>query len=365
MGVRRPVPSGGVLVIKIGSSSLVQVEHGLDSVALVRVVEHVAIAVSSGHPTVLVTSGAVAAGMPALGLSTRPTDLAGLQVAAAVGQGRLMGLYTAEFAKRGLVAGQVLLTRGVLADRTPYLNARMALQGMLDRGIVPVVNENDTVGVEELRVGDNDRLSALVSHLVSADLLVLLTDTPGLYSADPSSPDAELMKELSSDDQRLDAIAWLPGGRLGSGGVSSKVAAARMAAFSGIPTVVASSSEPQVVARICRGDPTGTWVSPNSRKLSARKLWIAFGLETQGRVTVDEGAARAITQFKKSLLPVGVQNISGGFQAKEAVEVLNPEGRVIAKGISRIAAAECRDLTRSGQPTVELIHRDDLVVLVE
>ena len=363
--MRMPVPTGGVLVLKIGSSSLVSLKKGLDSVALERVVEHVANALASGYPTVLVTSGAVAAGMPALGLSTRPTDLAGLQVAAAVGQGRLMGLYTAEFAKRGLVAGQVLLTRGVLADRTPYLNARMALHGMLDRGIVPVVNENDTVGVEELRVGDNDRMSALVSHLVSADLLVLLTDTPGLYTADPSSPDAELMDELSSDDPRLDSIARLPGGQLGSGGVFSKVAAARMAAFSGIPTVVASSSEPQVVARICRGDPTGTWVSPNSRKLSARKLWIAFGLETRGRVTVDEGAVRAIIRQKKSLLPVGVREIEGDFGAREAVEVLNPDGRVIAKGISRIAAAECRELPGRGQPTPELIHRDNLVVLVE
>ncbi len=362
--MRKPLRRGGVLVIKIGSSSLVRVEEGLDSVALERVVEQVTNALSSGHPTVLVTSGAVAAGMPALGLSARPTDLAGLQVAAAVGQGRLMGLYTAEFAKRGLVAGQVLLTRGVLADRTPYLNARMALQGMLDRGIVPVVNENDSVGVEELRVGDNDRLSALVSHLVSADLLILLTDTPGLYTADPSSRDAELMDELSSDDPRLDSIARLPGGQLGSGGVFSKVAAARMAAFSGIPTVVASSSQPQVVARICRGDPTGTWVNPKSRKLSARKLWIAFGLENRGRVTVDEGAARAITRLKKSLLPVGVRDLDGNFDAKEAVEVLDPGGRIIAKGIARIAASECRRLQRSGQPTVELIHRDDLVVLV-
>ena len=363
--MRRPVPPGGVLVIKIGSSSLVRLNEGIDATALERVVEHVTKAWSAGLPTVLVTSGAVAAGMPALGLVSRPSDLVGLQVAAAVGQGRLMGLYTAEFARRGLVAGQVLLTRGVLGDRTPYLNARMALRGMLDRGIVPVVNENDSVGVEELRVGDNDRLSAMVSHLVSANLLILLTDTAGLYSDDPSSPDAELLEEISSDDRRLDGIAGLPGGRLGSGGVFSKVAAARMAAFSGIPTAVASSTQPEVVARICRGDRIGTWVNPKSRKLSARKLWIAFGLETRGRVTVDEGAARAITSLKKSLLPVGVRDLGGNFDAREAVEVLNPDGRVIAKGISRIAAAECRDLQRSGKPTVELIHRDDLVVLVE
>lgn len=352
-------------MVKIGSSSLVRLEEGLDSRALMRVVEHVAKALSSGHPTVLVTSGAVAAGMPALGLRDRPSDLAGLQVAAAVGQGRLMGLYTEEFAKRGLVAGQVLLTRGVLADRTPYLNARMALKGMLERGIVPVVNENDTVGVEELRVGDNDRLSALVSHLVAADLLILLTDTAGLYSEEPSSPEAELMDEISSDDPRLDSISRLPGGRLGSGGVSSKVAAARMAAFSGIPTVVASSSEPGVVARICLGERTGTWVNPNSRKLSARKLWIAFGLETRGRVMVDTGAVNAITRLKKSLLPVGVRQITGDFAPSEAVEVVSPEGRVIAKGISRMTAAECLDLQRSNRPTAEMINRDDLVVLVE
>ena len=363
--MRYPLAPGGSLVIKIGSSSLVRVGEGIDSGALSQVVAQVSEALESGHPTVLVTSGAVAAGMPALGLKTRPTDLAGLQVAAAVGQGRLMGLYTAEFAQRGLVAGQVLLTRGIMADRTPYLNARTALAGMLSRRIVPVVNENDTVAVEELRLGDNDRLAALVSHLISADLLVLLTDTPGLYSADPSLPDAELLDEVSSDDQRLDDIARLPGGALGSGGVASKVAAARMAAFSGIPTVVASSSPPDTVARICGGDRVGTWVHPRSRRLSARKLWVAFGLETRGRVIVDAGAVRAITGGKKSLLPVGVREVQGEFAAREAVEVIGPAGRLIAKGIARIGAEQCRRLQRSDQPTSELINRDDLVVLVE
>ena len=363
--MRRSIAPGGVLVVKIGSSSLVEVEKGLDPAALERVVGHVTRALDSGYPTVLVTSGAVAAGLPALGLTDRPTDLAGLQVAAAVGQGRLMGMYAARFARRGLVAGQVLLTRGVLASRTPYLNARTALSSMLERRIVPVVNENDTVGVEELRVGDNDRLAALVSHLVSADLLILLTDTPGLYSADPSSPDARLISEISSGDWTLDSIASLPGGRLGSGGVSSKVAAARMAAFSGIPTVVAPSSEPRVVERVCRGEDIGTWVNPEARKLSARKLWIAFGLESGGRVTLDAGAVRAITRLKKSLLPVGVRGIEGSFTAGEAVEVVDPQGRSIAKGIARISASDCRRLRASTEPTTELIHRDDLVVLRE
>ncbi len=363
--MRSRLAPGGVLVIKIGSSSLVRIGEGIDPRALARVVEQVSQALASGHPTVLVTSAAVAAGMPALGLGARPTTLAGLQVAAAVGQGRLMGLYAAEFAKRDLVAGQVLLTRGILADRTPYLNARNALLAMLERGIVPVVNENDSVGVEELRVGDNDRLAALVSHLTSADLLVLLTDTAGLYSTDPSHPDAELLDEVSSDDHRLDSIARLPGGLLGSGGVSSKVAAARMAAFSGIPTVVASSSGRDTVARICEGQAVGTWVHPRSRRLSARKLWVAFGLETRGQVRVDAGAVGAITTGKKSLLPVGVQEIQGEFAAREAVEVVNPSGRLIAKGIARIGAGQCRTLQRSPRPTVELIHRDDLVVLVE
>lgn len=363
--MRRSIAPGGVLVVKIGSSSLVEVEKGLDPAALERVVGHVTRALDSGYPTVLVTSGAVAAGLPALGLTDRPTDLAGLQVAAAVGQGRLMGMYAARFARRGLVAGQVLLTRGVLASRTPYLNARTALSSMLERRIVPVVNENDTVGVEELRVGDNDRLAALVSHLVSADLLILLTDTPGLYSADPSSPDARLISEISSGDWTLDSIASLPGGRLGSGGVSSKVAAARMAAFSGIPTVVAPSSEPRVVERVCRGEDIGTWVNPEARKLSARKLWIAFGLESGGRVTLDAGAVRAITRLKKSLLPVGVREIEGSFTAGEAVEVVDPQGRSIAKGIARISASDCRRLRASTEPTTELIHRDDLVVLRE
>lgn len=360
--MRRPVEPGRPVVVKVGSSSLAGPGGGLDGEALDRVAGQVGGVRRRGHPVVLVTSGAVAAGLPALGLAARPTDIPGLQAAAAVGQGRLMERYTHSFDRRGLVAGQVLLTKDVLADRDQYLHARQALERMLAIGIVPVVNENDTVVVDELRLGDNDRLAALVSHLVGAGLLVLLTDTAGLFSADPGREDARLLDAVRHTDEVLDEIARGRSGPLGSGGVATKVAAARMAAWSGIPTIVAPAAVPDVVERAMTGDAIGTWVEPRPGRLPARKLWIAFGQPSAGRVTIDAGAVAAIVEAGRSLLPVGVAAVDGTFEAGEAVEVLNESGALVAKGIVRAPA----DVIRRGEipPGVtELIHRDDLVVL--
>ncbi len=367
MSGRRSLAAGARLVVKVGSSSLTGSGGMLDLTALALVVDQVAEAWQGGNPTVLVSSGAVAAGLPALGLSARPEDLPSLQVAAAVGQSRLMERYTSRFAARGLVTGQVLLTKDILANREQYLNARQALDRMLGQGVVPVVNENDTVVVEELRLGDNDRLAALVSHLVGAGMLVILTDTPGLYTGDPRlEDDAELLSAVRHTDEVLDEVARGASGPLGSGGVATKVAAARMAAWSGIPTVIARAGETEVLKRAVAGEEVGTWVEPHPTRLSSRKLWIAFGQPAEGRLVVDEGAVRALIGAGRSLLAVGITGVQGEFPAGAAVEVLGPDGELVAKGLSRVDAAEAR--RRQGRRTADgdssvLIHRDDLVVL--
>lgn len=338
----------------------------VDDASVARVVDQVVDSWNRGHPTVLVTSGAIAAGLPALGLSKRPRDLAGLQVAAAVGQGRLMAKYTEAFARAGRQVGQVLLTRDVMARREQYLNARNALERMLGLGVVPIVNENDTVVVDEVRFGDNDRLAAIVSHLVGAGMMVLLTDTPGIYSGDPwISETAELLTAVKHTDEALDKIrASRSRSEFGSGGITTKVAAARMAAWSGIPTVVGSGSDPDLVKRATAGEEVGTWVDPRGDGLPARKLWIAFGLPSEGKVSVDDGAARAIVEGGKSLLAAGVISVEGQFAASSAVEVLH-DGRLVAKGLVSADDESIRGGIGQHSSVLggEVIHRDDLVVL--
>lgn len=355
--MRRPVPDGGRIVVKVGSSSLVGPDAAIDGNAIERTVAQVADSWHAGYPTALVSSGAVAAGLSALGLTSRPTDMPGLQVAAAVGQGRLMHRYAESFSIRGLVAGQVLLTRDVLAHREQYLHARQALDRMLSEGIVPVVNENDTVLIDELRLGDNDRLAAIVSHLVGASLLVLLTDTEGLFSSDPRHGEAEFLAAVDHADERLDDLRGV--GPLGSGGVASKVTAARIAAFSRIPTVVASATSSLVEVAI--GAPVGTWVEPRPVALPARKLWIAFCQPVNGSITVDDGAARALLNGGTSLLPVGITAVVGRFQPGETVDVAVAGGRTVGRGLARMSASELLDRigVRGGE---EAIHRDDLVI---
>ena len=363
--MRRALDTGRPVVVKIGSSSLAPGGGGLDDEAVGRVVDQVAGLWREGHPTVLVTSGAVAAGIPVLG--RRPTDLPGFQVAAAVGQSRLMERYTARFSTRGLTAGQVLLTKDVLANRPQYLNARETLSRMLSLGVVPIVNENDSVGVEELRFGDNDRLAAVVSHLAGAGMLVMLTDTAGLFSGDPRfDTAAELIEAVRYTDQALDEVVKGAPGPLGSGGVATKVAAARMAAWSGIPTVIAAAREADAVRRAVAGEAVGTWIDPHPTPLPARKLWIAFGQPAEGHLQVDAGAAAAVVHRGKSLLAVGITSVAGSFGPGAAVEVIDPDGRLIAKGLverssSEVAATAGLSGSESGGVA---IHRDDLVVLV-
>lgn len=362
------MPGGRPVVVKVGSSNLASTGGGINQDGLLRTVEQVHQLWAQGNPTVLVSSGAVAAGLAAMGLTERPADLPGLQVAAAVGQSKLVERYAAEFAKRDRIVGQVLITRDVVIGREQYLHAREALERMLALGIVPIVNENDTVVVDELKFGDNDRLAAIVSHLVDAALLVILTDTPGLYNNDPRlDTDAQLITAVRNTDAILDDLhRSRKAGTLGSGGVATKIAAARMAAWSGIPTVIALASDPDAAIRAATGEDIGTWIAPHEKSLSARKLWIAFGLPSWGRVIIDGGAIAALRDRGGSLLAVGVAAVEGQFSIGDAVEVVDEAGGLVAKGLVRVGSSMLERV--AGQHTSEVggevIHRDDLVVLV-
>ncbi|MHB1445203.1 MAG: glutamate 5-kinase [Acidimicrobiales bacterium] len=362
-----------ILVAKIGTSSLT--DHGgtIERSAIEKLAAEVAGLRTAGHQVVVVTSGAVAAGLPALGLSgARPADLATLQAVSAVGQSRLMRVYDDVLASEGLVAGQVLLAPLDFGHRQQYLHARQTLRRLLELGVVPVVNENDAIADDELRFGDNDRLAALVANLVGAELLALLTDTAGLFTADPRlDAAASLIEEVAEFDHELEARAGGAGTDRGSGGMASKLAAARLAAWSGVRTVIASAGRPGVLAAAVAGEPgVGTFVRARERRLSARKLWIAFALAPSGTVVVDDGARRAIVERGTSLLPAGVVRVEGRFEPESAVQIVDSGGAVFAKGLVRQASAtvsaragrKTADLPAEGPP--EVVHRDDLVVLV-
>ncbi len=357
-------------VVKVGTSSITDAGGELDAAALAKLCGDVADAQQAGHELVMVCSGAIAAGLPALGLHRRPSDINTLQAIASVGQPRLMERIGAILAEHGLIAGQVLLTSYDFIHRTQYLHARATLRRLLDLGVVPVVNENDPVADDEIRYGDNDRIAALVANLVSADTLVMLTDTPGLFTADPRlDADASLIEEIVLVDEALEAVAGGAGSVRGSGGMASKLAAAKIAAWSGVRSVIAAADAPGVVLAALDGRAVGTVVQPRRERLPSRKLWIAFARGATGHVTVDEGARRALVEQGRSLLPAGVRGVDGAFDADEAVEVVGPDGRPFAKGLVRYAAEQLRAIAgrRTGDlpegAPHEVIHRDDLVVL--
>ena len=356
-------------VVKVGTSSITGESGELDDGALVKLCGELAAARRDGHDVVLVCSGAIAAGLPRLGLTARPSDIGTLQAIAAVGQPRLMERIGAILAEHDLVAGQVLLTPHDFGQRAQYLHARETLGRLLDLGVMPVVNENDTIADDEIRYGDNDRLAALVSHMISAELLVLLTDTAGLFTADPRLDEqASLIEEIVEVDAELEALAGGAGTARGSGGMASKLAAAKIAAWSGVRVVIAAAGAPGVVRDAIAAKSVGTEVRPRPDRLSSRKLWIAFALPSSGRIVVDAGARRALTEQGRSLLAAGVRAVEGEFEADAAVEVV-ADGAPFAKGLVRAPAAVLRavagrrtaDLPEGSPP--EVIHRDDLVVL--
>ena len=357
-------------VVKVGTSSITGETGELDDVAVAKLCAEVAAVRERGHEVVLVCSGAIAAGLPVLGMDERPTDVGVLQAVAAVGQPRLMERLGTILGGHGLVSGQVLLTAHDFGERDQYLHARATLRRLLDLGVVPVVNENDTVADDEIRYGDNDRLAALVANLVGADVLVLLTDTAGLHTADPRlDSEASLIEEIVEVDAALEAVAGGAGTVRGSGGMASKLAAAKIAAWSGVRVVIAGTDTAGVVLHAVEGRAVGTAVRARVDRLPSRKLWIAFARGSTGRVVVDAGARRALCDDDRSLLPAGVTSVEGSFEPGDAIEVVDEHGNAFAKGLTRYSASalsaaagrKTKDLPK-GSPH-EVIHKDDLVVL--
>lgn len=360
-------------VIKIGSSLLTARGQGLDHEAIGAWCGQIAKLRTEGRQVVLVSSGAVAEGMARLGLKKRPGVLHELQAAAAVGQMGLVRAWELGFETHGIRAAQILLTHEDVADRSRYLNARATLKSLLDFGAVPVVNENDTVSTDEIRLGDNDTLGALTCNLLEADVLVILTDQEGLFDADPRlKPDARLVPEVSLSAPELNVMAGESKGELGRGGMRTKLSAARIAARSGASTVIAFGKEPQVLERLSAGERLGTLLLPDAAAMSARKRWIAGQLQARGRLHLDAGAVGVLRSQGKSLLPVGVKRVEGAFDSGDLVVCLDPEGREIARGLSNYSAADAAKivgarreelLARLGYPgEPELIHRDNLVL---
>jgi glutamate 5-kinase len=361
-----------IIIVKIGTTSITDEWGVVARHAIAKLCAEVAEQREKGDQVVVVTSGAIAAGQPALGLNgERPADMATLQAISAVGQSRLMHVYDDVLRGHGLVAGQVLLAPLDFVHRKQYLHARQTLLRLLELGVVPIVNENDAVADDEIRFGDNDRLAALVAHLLGAGLLVLLTDTAGLLTADPRlSASASLIEEIVEVDQSLEAMAGGSATARGSGGMASKLAAAKIAAWSGVRVVIAAADRPVVLADAAADVPgTGTVVRPHRRHLSARKLWIAFAVGSAGTVIVDDGARAAVIERKRSLLPAGVVAVKGPFDADDAVEIAGPDGVVFAKGLVRQSSARVAEWAGRRTSTLppdqphEVVHRDDLVVL--
>ncbi len=352
--------SSRVAVVKIGTTSVTDAAGGVDQSVLDAVAADVVAARAAGWDVVLVTSGAITAGWAEVGLGrARPRDAATLQAVSAVGQPLLMAAWRAAFARRGVAVGQVLLAPLDFSHRGQYLHARSTLQRLGTLGIVPIVIENDAVADAEIRFGDNDRLGALVANLVAASHLVLLTDTEGLLTADPRlDPTATLIEEVRAIDGELLALGGSSSSGVGSGGMASKLAAARMATWSGVTTVIAPARVPGSLSEVLAGrSGVGTIFHPRAERLSARKAWIAFAVASAGTLSVNQGAIQALEHHGRSLLRVGVTRHDGDFDEGDAVDVIGPEGELVAKGLVRVAAATFDH----GDDVV--IHRDDLVLL--
>ena len=362
------------LVIKVGSSLVTNSGSGLDHEAIATWAAQIAALKAMGREVVLVSSGAIAEGMQRLGWKKRPSAVHELQAAAAVGQMGLVQVYETCFRKHGLHTAQILLTHDDLADRKRYLNARSTLRTLLKLNTIPIINENDTVVTEEIRFGDNDTLGALVTNLIDADALVILTDQTGLYSADPrKDPTATLVGEARAGDPALEAMAGGAGSDIGRGGMLTKILAARRAARSGAHTVIAWGREPDVLIRLAQGEAIGTQLIAGEMKTVARKQWLADHLQVGGKLTLDDGAVNALRKEGKSLLPIGVTAISGDFERGEVVTCLDAKGREIARGLVNYSAQETQQILRHASTEIEavlgyvdepeLIHRDNLVLL--
>ena len=362
------------LVVKVGSGLISAPAQGLLPERIGALADELAALAKDGREVVVVSSGAIAAGMARLGLAQRPRSIPEKQAAAAVGQSALMWHYEQAFARHEIRVAQVLLTQEDISARTRYLNARNTLLVLLRFRVVPIVNENDTVAVEEIKVGDNDNLAALVAHLIDADLLVILTDLDGLYTGDPRvDPGARWLPTVEAVTEEIERLAWDADGQVSVGGMSTKLEAARKVTSSGIPMVIASGREPGTLPRVLRGEPVGTYFVPRGDRLQGRKRWIAFAVPPQGRLSVDAGARSALIERGKSLLPSGVVEVEGEFHAGEVVSLSAPDGKEFARGLTNYDAAELRKIRGAKTGAIEellgyksfdeVIHRDNLVLL--
>lgn len=367
---REVVTSARRVVVKVGSSSLTTAAGGLDPERLTALVDTLANLRGRGAEVVLVSSGAIATGLSPLGLARRPRDLASQQAAASVGQGLLVHRYTEALAGHGLVTGQVLLTLDDVTRRSHHQNAYRTFAKLLELGVLPIVNENDTVATTEIRFGDNDRLAALVAHLVHADLLLLLSDVDGLYDRKPSEDGAVRIADVHGEEDLAEVRIGSVGSAIGTGGMHTKVEAARIATGAGIPAVLAAAPD---AARALAGEAVGTLFHPTGKRRSTRLLWLAHATEPRGRVLLDAGAVAALTERRASLLPAGIVGVEGAFVAGDPVDFVAPEGRVIGRGLVNYDAVDLPDMI--GRSTRELarafgaayerevVHRDDLVIL--
>jgi glutamate 5-kinase len=367
------------IVVKVGSSLVTNEGRGLDETAIGEWCRQLAALTrtkadgSLGCEVIMVSSGAIAEGMKRLGWSTRPSEVPKLQAAAAVGQMGLAQMYETKLRENGLGSAQVLLTHADLADRERYLNARSTLLTLLQHGVIPVINENDTVVTDEIKFGDNDTLGALVANLVEADALVILTDQKGLYTADPRrDPAAQFVAEAKAGDPALEVMAGGAGSSLGRGGMITKILAAKRAAGSGASTVIAWGREPDALLRLAAGEPIGTLLVAQTQKQQARKQWMADHLQMRGAVVVDAGAAEKVRDGGKSLLPIGMLSVEGDFSRGEVIAVRDPQGMELARGLANYSASEARLICRKPSSEFEgllgyaaepeMIHRDNLVL---
>ncbi|MBU3712906.1 MAG: glutamate 5-kinase [Limnohabitans sp.] len=366
------------IVIKVGSSLVTNEGRGLDEAAIGEWCRQMAQLVAGvhgqpGREVIMVSSGAIAEGMKRLGWRSRPHEIHALQAAAAVGQMGLAQMYETKLRENGLCSAQVLLTHADLADRERYLNARSTLLTLLQHGVLPVINENDTVVNDEIKFGDNDTLGALVANLVEADALVILTDQKGLYSADPRrDPNATFVHEARAGDPALEAMAGGAGSSLGKGGMITKILAAKRAAGSGASTVIAWGREPDALLRLAQGEAIGTLLVAPTQKQQARKQWMADHLQLRGSISIDDGAVAKVRDEGKSLLPIGMVAVEGEFSRGEVIAIRDPSGQEIARGLANYASAEARLLCRKPSTEIEallgyvaepeMVHRDNLVL---
>ncbi|HQR86566.1 MAG: glutamate 5-kinase [Burkholderiales bacterium 35-55-47] len=361
------------IVVKVGSSLVTNEGRGLDEQAIGEWCRQLSALVRDGREVIMVSSGAIAEGMKRLGWTTRPQELHELQAAAAVGQMGLAHMYETKLRENGLGSAQVLLTHADLADRERYLNARSTLLTLLSHGVLPVINENDTVVNDEIKFGDNDTLGALVANLVEADALIILTDQKGLYTADPRrDPSATFVHEASAGDAKLEEMAGGAGSSIGKGGMITKILAAKRAAGSGASTVIAWGREPDALLRLAQGEAIGTLLVAQTQKQQARKQWMADHLQLRGSVIIDDGAVSKLKGDGSSLLPIGMTGVDGDFSRGEVIAIMDGQGQEVARGLANYAAAEARILCRKPSSQMmellgyaaepEMVHRDNLVL---